>query len=268
MKNTFVKNQNVFLLHIGVIGTTRKLRSAFSHNKREIQKELGARSHIDSEKIILNYSLVEMTSTDVLINKVNERIQIYEDNTGKSIRHDAVIAIEVLFSLPACETNINSSDYFNDCLMWSRTNFCPAELMTADVHLDEAAPHMHVIFLCVTPSKLVASQVKGNKRKYKERKEDFFQNVAKKYGLALPPEKLLKADRVRLAKQVITEVETSADPLTKSPHYQLIRSQIERDPAPFAANLGLEIITTPKKMRTVVQIFTSKGKGANFHPIE
>ena len=153
-------------------------------------------------------------------------------------------------------------------MTWAKTEFYPAEVLTADVHLDEATPHMHVIFLCVTPTKLVASKVKGNKRKYRERKEDFFHKVAQKYGLALPPEKLLKADRIRLAKQVISQVETSSDPMTRSPHYQLIRLRIENDPVPFAVNLGIDIEITPKKLRTLVQTFTSKGKGANHHPNE
>ena len=268
MNNTSTNDQSPFLLNIGVIGTIRKLRAAFRHNKREIQKELGARSHIDAQKIPLNYSLVDVVSTDGLIRKVNERIEAYEDSIGKRIRHDAVIAIEVLFSLPDSRPDINNRDYFNDSLTWAITEFSPAEVLTADIHLDEATPHMHVIFLCVTPTKLVASKVKGNKRKYRERKEDFFHKVAQKYGLALPPEKLLKADRIRLAKQVITQVETSSDPMTRSPHYQLIRLRIENDPVPFAVNLGIDIKTTPKKLRTLAQTFTSKGKGSNYHPNE
>lgn len=268
MNNTSTNDQSPFLLNIGVIGTIRKLRAAFGHNKREIQKELGARSHIDAQKIPLNYSLVDVVSTDDLIHKVNERIEAYEDNTGKRIRRDAVIAIEVLFSLPDSRPDINNRDYFNDSLTWAKTEFSPAEVLTADIHLDEATPHMHVIFLCVTPTKLVASKVKGYKSKYRERKVDFFHKVAQKYGLALPPEKLLKADRIRLAKQVITQVETSSDPMTRSPHYQLIRLRIENDPVPFAVNLGIDIETTPKKLRTLVQTFTSKGKGSNYHPNE
>jgi Plasmid recombination enzyme len=266
MNNTSTNDQTAFLLNIGAINTLKILRSAFTHNKREIQKELGARSHIDAQKIPLNYSLVDVVSTDGLIHKVNERIQAYEHNIFKRIRHDAVIAIEVLFSLPHSRPDINNRDYFRDSLAWAETQFSPAEVLTADVHLDEATPHMHVIFLCVTPTKLVASKVKGDKRKYRERKEDFFHKVAQKYGLTLPPEKLLKADRIRLAKQVISQVETSSDPMTKSPHYHLIRLRIENDPVPFAVNLGIDVKTTPKKLRTVVQIFTSKGEGSSHHP--
>ena len=116
---------------------------------------------------------------------------------------------------------------------------------------------------CVTPGRLIGSRIKGNKTRYQERTEHFFHNVASKYGLNRPPNKLLKVDRQRLAKDVISHVENSRDPMTQSHHYGLIRATIQEDPAPFAMNLGIEIQTTPKKIRTVTQIMTSKGKGSN-----
>jgi len=78
----------------------------------------------------------------------------------------------------------------------------------------------------------------------------------------MPPSKLYKADRVSLAKVSIAKIERGGDPMTKSPHYPLIRSMIQENPVPFAANLGIPIQTTAKKLRTVVQIMTSKGKGS------
>jgi len=74
---------------------------------------------------------------------------------------------------------------------------------------------------------------------------------------------MLKGDRLRLAKDVIMRLESTRDPMTQSPHYPLIRNSIQEEPMQFANNLGIEIQTTPKKMRTVVQIMTSKGKGSN-----
>jgi hypothetical protein len=37
---------------------------------------------------------------------------------------------------------------------------------------------------------------------------------------------------------------------------------IQQNPVPFPTNLGIPIQTTAKKMRTVVQIMTSKDKGS------
>ena len=121
---------------------------------------------------------------------------------------------------------------------------------------------MHVILSCVTPTKLIGSWLKGNNEKYRERNEDFFHKVASRYGLSMPPSKLYKAEKVSLAKVSISKIESDGDPMTKSPHYPLIRSMIQENPIPFATNLGIPIQTTSKKLRTVVQIMTSKGKGS------
>jgi hypothetical protein len=39
------------------------------------------------------------------------------------------------------------------------------------------------------------------------------------------------------------------------------RANIERDPGPYLLALGLDVARPPKRMRTMTQIFTSKGKG-------
>jgi len=263
MNTTQSSVKSSFLFTIGVINSIKQLKASFRHNRREIQKELGAHSHIDAQKVCLNYTLSESVKTDDLIQRVKESIEVHEEQIRKRIRRDAVLAIEVLFSIPLARHNITADEYFKDCLEWTIEQFSPAFVLTADVHLDEATPHMHVILSCVTPNKLIGSKIKGNKARYQERTEHFFHNVACKYGLHRPPTKLLKGDRLRLAKDVITRLESTRDPITQSPHYPLIRNSIQEDPMQFANNLGIEIQTTPKKMRTVVQIMTSKGKGSN-----
>ena len=175
MNNTQITSTGSFLFKISVINALAQLKASFKHNRREIQKELGAKSHIDVHKICLNYPLTEYLKTDDLIEKVKD-------------------SIEVLFSIPLARHNINADEYFKDCLEWTIEQFSPAFVLTADVHLDEATPHMHVILSCVTPNKLIGSKIKGNKASYQERTDHFFHNVACKYGLHRPPTKLLKGD--------------------------------------------------------------------------
>jgi hypothetical protein len=263
MNKSNVTSKSSFLFKIGVINSLAQLKASFRHNRREIQKELGAKSHIDGRKICLNYSLSESVNTHDLIHKVKDSIDVYEEQTCKRIRRDAVLAIEVVFSVPVSRTDINNAEYFKDCLAWTIEQFSPAYPLSADVHLDESAPHMHVILSCVTGGRLIGSRIKGNKTRYQERTDHFFHNVACKYGLHPPLIKLLKGDRLRLAKDVITRLEITQDPMIQSPHYPLIRNSIQENPIEFANNLGIEIQTTPTKMRTFTQIMTSKGKGSN-----
>jgi hypothetical protein len=262
MKNSIFNKKSSLFFNLEKINSFSQLKAAFRHNKREIQKELGANSHIDASKICLNYSLIETVLTPDLLQLMHDSIEQYEDSTGKRIRRDAVLAIEAVFSIPANRTDIPIESFFQDCLLWLTEQMSPANILTADVHLDEANPHMHVILSCVTSTKLIGSWLKGNNEKYRERNEDFFHKVASRYGLSLPPSKLYKADKVSLAKISISKIESGGDPMTKSPHYPLIRSMIQENPVPFASNLGIPIQATSKKMRTVVQIMTSKGKGS------
>jgi hypothetical protein len=264
MKNSVASAKSSLFFNIEKINSFSQLKSAFRHNKREIQKELGANSHIDASKICQNYSLIETIPTTDLIQKMHDSVELYEESTGKRIRRDAVLGLEAVFSIPAhrIEFDFDVAKFFADCLTWINEQLSPATVLTADVHLDEANPHMHVILSCVTPTKLIGSWLKGSREKYQERNEDFFHKVASRYGLSLPPTKLYKADRDNLAKVSILKIESTGDPMIKSPHYSLIRSMIQQNPVPFATNLGIPIQTTAKKMRTVVQIMTSKGKGS------
>ncbi len=262
MKNSFTSTKSSLFFNIEKINSFSQLKSAFRHNKREIQKELGANSHIDASKIYQNYSLIETLATPELLQRMHDSVELYEESTGKRIRRDAVLALEAVFSVPSHRNDLDVQKFFADCLAWINAQLSPATVLTADVHLDEANPHMHVILSCVTPTKLIGSWLKGNREKYHERNDDFFHQVASHYGLSLPPTKLYKSDREKLAKVSISHIESTCDPMTKSPHYSLIRSMIQQNPVPFATNLGIPIQTTAKKMRTVVQIMTSKGKGS------
>lgn len=223
------------------IKTLNLLRRALKHNKREIAKELGVGSHIDRTKSQLNYSLTGASNALELMHHVNHVLCTHQQNVRKAIRRDAVLAIEVVFSVSANKTNIDLHQYFVDCFAWVAVEFEPASTLSADVHLDEANPHLHVIFLCVTELRLVASQVAGNKRKYRDRREDFYLKVAKKHGLDLPPPTLNRLDRSRLAQKVFEQLARTCDPITKSQHYPAICESIRRNPIPFASKLNLDI---------------------------
>jgi hypothetical protein len=263
MPNLNSSQTHTFLFNIGVINSITQLRAAFKHNKREIQRELGASSHIDSQRMHLNLSLLDPISTANLISNMIDCIDEYENKIGKKIRKNAVLAIELLFSIPAKKTDIDIKNYFSDCLAWANSEFAPAEPLTADVHLDESNPHMHVILNCVIADRLVGSSVKGNRQKYKQRPDSFFEKVGQKYGLTKPTKRLPQAFKADLAKKVLNEIEKNSDPMTQSSLYPTFKLEIENNPIPYAVNLGMEIKVPQKKPRTVAQIFTSKGKGKN-----
>jgi Plasmid recombination enzyme len=217
------------------------LRWAIKHNKREIANELRIGGHINSARTHLNYSLHGSNNSADLMMEVNRGITAYRKRVGKAIRHDAVVAIEVLFSVSATKQDIDLGKYFEDCLSWSTSEFAPAVKLSADVHLDESNPHMHIIFLCVTESKLVASQVSGNKVKFRNRRENFYFQVAKNYGFELSPPALNRIHRIWLAQKVIAEFNRSHDPITLSQHYQAVCEAVKKNPMPFAKKLEFKM---------------------------
>jgi hypothetical protein len=88
-----------------------KLLAAARHNKREIQKELGAAGHIDATKMHLNYALLGDATPEAVAAKAKSILQ----SLGiTKLRKNAVSAIEIVFSLPV-HAQIDHRAYFADC---------------------------------------------------------------------------------------------------------------------------------------------------------
>ena len=238
------------------INSITRLHRAFKHNKREIATELGAASHINASMTRLNYSLTNNKTSFALMQTVSRAQNVYRENVGREIRHDAVIAIEVLFSMPDVNLTIEAKKYFKDCLEWAVMEFAPASLLTADVHVDESKPHMHVLFLCVTPTSLVASKVSGNRGRYRTRHECFHEQVAKYYGLDLPPPKLDRSKRKEISDLVIGNLKATNDPVTRSIHFQAVCDAVKQNPEPFARGLNIELIGSAWRAKAEAQTLT------------
>ena len=77
MKNSLVTKKSSLFFNLEKINSFSQLKAAFRHNKREIQKELGANSHIDASKICMNYSLIETVPTPNLLQLMHDSIELY-----------------------------------------------------------------------------------------------------------------------------------------------------------------------------------------------
>jgi hypothetical protein len=182
-----------FIFNIGSIKSIHHLRTAIKHNKREIQAELGVKSYINIKRIRENYSIIPSIPVTEIIQKIKHSILEYENNTGRKIRKNAVLALEILFSLPNQTPPIDHQEYFNACCNWAVGQFNPACLASAEVHLDESNPHLHAIFLCVGKDSLLGSMLKGGKIKFARRQDDFFEKVASGFGLKNHPKNCTKS---------------------------------------------------------------------------
>lgn len=137
------ENLSSLFFAVKKINSTQKVHAALRHVKREIQAELNSFGNIDANRSSMNYCLEGCANSRDGIRKIRNAINIYKHNRSRTVRSDAVIAIEVVFSLPASTKGIDLHSYFRDCLNWCKKEFHQTTLISADVHLDESNPHMH-----------------------------------------------------------------------------------------------------------------------------
>lgn len=235
--------------------------AASRHNKRTIQAEHGADGHIDAARICLNLSLHGPDNPEAVARHAKN---LMSAAGVKPQKKNAVLALELIFSLPPA-TAIDPESFFRDCLQWAAQNFGGlGNVLSADVHLDESAPHLHVLVLPLIDGRMNGSDLVGNRQRLQFLQNDFHAAVAGRYGLAKAPARLQGQAKEKAAQAVIQRLRATNDAAQSSALWPVLRDVIDRDPAQFAQSLGINIATrTAKAARTMAQIFTSKGKGSN-----
>ncbi len=237
------------------------LLAAARHNRRAIQSELGADSHINPSKSHLNETLCGASSPEGVAQRAKEAMQAAGVGKLRKLRKDAVFAVEAVFSLPAGHP-IDQRQYFVQCLAWAEAQFGGASnILSADIHHDEAQPHLHVLVLPLVNGRMVGSDMVGNLQALQAMQVRFFKDVAQMHGLTQPPARMTGAHKAEAAERVIASMKASNDPALKSAAWAVIRNAIESDPAPFMAALGVNAPQKTKRAKSSTAIFTSPGKG-------
>jgi len=224
---------------------------------------LGATSHINPSRMHLNESIAGPPSADEVAAHA-KRLRLEAGIT--KLRKDAVQALELVFSLPP-NHHVDELAFFRDCTKWAATRFGGNQnLLSADIHRDEASPHCHVLMLPLIGGRMVGSDLLGNRQKMQAMHSQFHSDVASRHGLTKPPSRLAGAAKQSAASTILRELRANADPAMLSAIWPSIRDAIEKDPAPFLLALGINLAENPKKVRSMTQIFTSKGKGPAKEP--
>lgn len=256
-----------FFFSVGTIGlSTREgrkpstLLKAASHNRRQIQAELGARSHIDSTRTRLNETIAG-PDTPAGVVALALALMTGAGVVPDKLRKDHAQAVELLFSL-APDTTVNTGEYFRGCANWVGEQFGSVNILSADIHRDEAAPHLHILVLPLVAGRMCGSVLITRPRLAKLRTA-FAHDVAQKFGLKAPPGRMAGAMRGQAVRLVLERLESTRDAILNSALWQCTRQAIERDPAPYVSALGIELSAAPSghKPKTMAQIFTSPGKG-------
>ena len=215
-----------------------QLMQAAKHNLREYLAELGADSHIDAGKIQNNLVLAGAATARGVIDMHRDALHGCEIF---SLRKDAVLAVECVISLPA-STAIELEPFFRDCLQWLRDYYC-CPVLSAVVHVDEAAPHCHYLILPLINGKMQGSDLVGNRAKLRQVQTDFHKAIGEKYGLKHNGGlKLSKRMREAAAKRAVQVLSENPLALLDLPNVRLaLCDLIAENPAPICDALGLEL---------------------------
>lgn len=214
---------------------TSTIKNAIAHNRRTTQAAHGARSNIDPSRSHFNYRLAGDESPNVIVQKVTAGMIEHKARTN------APHAIEVLISLPD-NWEGDSQGVFVDSIPYLTGILGADNLLSADVHLDEPNPHMHVLFMplehCEKKGRLVWRST-INKRT-RELYDGFFSEVGAKHGLEKPINLTAKM-RSALALAVIDAMNRSGSGATKDAAWEAIKTAIKANPKPFAVLYGINL---------------------------
>lgn len=240
-----------FALSINRLYGAHIVKVAAKHNLREIAAENGCNGHIDAARISSNFDLRGPATADGVARLAKS---LMEDAGITKLRKTAVMALELLFTLPAA-TSIDPRKYFEDATLWAETYF-GVPVLSSVVHLDESAPHCHVLLLPLVNGKMNGSDLHGGKAKLSAMQASFHGKVASGYGFARQaPQKRhsagLRAAAMKLARERLQAnsglVDTVIEALLK-PHAQ--------NPEPLLAALNIAMPKPTVRTKSFVEIMT------------
>lgn len=211
------------------------LMDAARHNLREIQAEFGADSHIDASRIAENVLLAGPGTAEGVQAVAGEWL----DGAGidpSKLRRDHCQAIEVLFSLPE-QSGLEPVAYFRSCLEWASAE-TRLPVLSAVIHMDEAAPHLHVLMLPVQGSIHVGNKSIA-KTQLKVLADSFFNTVAGPAGLKRMGAKMVGPVKRMAVAAVLRTCEAQGMPEKVGVLWPILRAAIERDPTKAVQALNL-----------------------------
>jgi hypothetical protein len=167
-------------LRVAKLKGRNRVAKAAMHNKREGSEHWRGAEFIDRSRSHLNYALAGPLGAS----EVNElHRQLISAAQIKVIRQDAVKAIEAVVSLhPGVAINLRR--YFTRTLSFLAELFGGTQnIISADVHLDECAPHMHVLIVPLLGGRLRGSAAIGGPSKLRQMLDRFHAEVGVEFGL-------------------------------------------------------------------------------------
>ena len=160
----------------------RKIGSCAAIEKHHERKKEQYKSNpnIDPALTPLNYHLVQPTKSYRMM--ALERIE----EVGAKRRKDSVVLQDGLITASPewmqSKTPQEQSEYFNYVFEFLKERFGAENFKSVVVHLDEANPHMHFVFVPITPDgRLSSKDVIGGPKGMVKLQDDFYAHITQRY---------------------------------------------------------------------------------------
>lgn len=153
---------------------------AAKHICREIHAEVcRSGGRIDLSRTALNYTLIPGIMSEGAITTRASTVMEEHGIDRRRLRKDKLMGAELVFSLSP-KFKYDLGIYFAEWPEWTMRHFpAPAQIIAAIVHLDEDAPHLHIILVpVVAHGRMSGHDVVSYKGLYAKRVNSFHDGVA------------------------------------------------------------------------------------------
>lgn len=174
-----------------------------AHHER-LKENYASNPNIDPDRKHLNFHLIQPAGRYRAI--ANRQIQ----EAGCRTRKDSVLLMEALVTASpeylAGKSEAELRRYFERAVEFMKTKQDPNTFVSAVVHMDEANPHMHLLFVPLTQDKrLSAKEIAGDRKKMVRWQDEFWAYMVKEYPALQRGESALSTGRTHIPTQLFKQ---------------------------------------------------------------
>ena len=177
------KGEHLFMANFAILRIEkRKLGSVtpINNHHERLKEKYKSNEDIDQERTHLNYHLVQPEGKyrQKALDRINE--------VGAKRRKDSVVLQDVLITASPDWIDAKSYEeqveYFDHAFNFIADRYGKDNILSAVVHMDEAHPHMHLVFVPITPDgKLSSKTLMGGPKGMEKLQDDFHEHMSKQY---------------------------------------------------------------------------------------
>ncbi len=177
------KGEQFFMAHYAILRIEkRKLGSVtpINNHHERLKEKYKSNEDIDPERTHLNYHLVEPDG------RYRPKVLARIEEVGAKKRKDSVVMQDVLITASPDWIDAKSYEeqveYFDHAFDFIADRYGRDNILSAVIHMDEAHPHMHLVFVPITPEgKLSSKTLMGGPKGMEKLQDDFHEHMVRKY---------------------------------------------------------------------------------------